>query len=57
MAVILPTTNAVGTVVAITDLVTTITGGIFQLPLHTPILLENGTVYYFAIYNQVNGLR
>ncbi|QXE02210.1 hypothetical protein [Terribacillus sp. DMT04] len=55
MAVILPITNAVGTVVGITDFVTTITGGIFQLPLQTPVLLEDGTVYYFAIYNQVNG--
>ena len=55
MAVIQPITNAVGTVVAITDIVTTITGGIFPLALQTPTLLADGTVYYFAIYNQVNG--
>ncbi|MGG1595046.1 BclA C-terminal domain-containing protein [Terribacillus saccharophilus] len=55
MAVILPTTSAVGTVVAITDLVTSISGGIFRLPLQSPVILDDGTVYYFAVYNLVNG--
>ncbi|MEC0302379.1 collagen-like domain-containing protein [Terribacillus saccharophilus] len=55
MAVVIADTNATGTIVAITDIVTDITGGIFRLPLQTPVLLEDGVVYYFAVYNLVNG--
>ncbi|WP_304364618.1 hypothetical protein [Bacillus sp. Marseille-P3800] len=55
MAVALSTSSTEATVVATTDIVTTIPGGIFALPLQQPVFLVEAAVYYFIIYNQVNG--
>ncbi|KMK75588.1 hypothetical protein AB990_09880, partial [Alkalihalobacillus pseudalcaliphilus] len=55
MAVLLPTSNVEATVIAITDIVDTVTSGIFTLPLISPVTLVDDTIYYLAVYNQVNG--
>ena len=55
MAVLQPVSNTQAQVVAITDIVTTITPGLFELPLTAAIKLGQKGIYYFAVYNQVNG--
>ncbi|MEY8354496.1 hypothetical protein AALB39_14225 [Lachnospiraceae bacterium 54-53] len=54
MAILQSESNTTARVVAVTDIVTTITGGLFVLPLTSAINIQGGTIYYFAVYNQVN---
>ena len=44
MAVLLPTSNVEATVIAITDIVDTVTSGIFTLPLISPVTLVDDTI-------------
>lgn len=55
MAILLPTSISQAQVVAITNTVTSLTGGLFTLLLTAPLTLLANTVYYLAVYNQVNG--
>ncbi|MFA9380979.1 MAG: hypothetical protein ACERKO_07960, partial [Acetanaerobacterium sp.] len=54
MAVLEPLSTSQAQVVGITNTVTTITGGLFVLPLTTTVTLLANTDYYLAVYNQVN---
>lgn len=54
MAILQPIGTSSAQVVSITDTVTTITGGLFVLPLTTPVTLLGNQLYYLAVYNQVN---
>lgn len=55
MAVLRPIDNTQATVVAVTDMVTAITPGLFELPLTAAVTLGQKGIYFFAVYNQVNG--
>ncbi|MBT2601069.1 MULTISPECIES: hypothetical protein, partial [unclassified Oceanobacillus] len=55
MAILEPDTNITTTVIAITDVVTTVSSGLITLPLLSSIVLNDDSSYYLAIYNQVNG--
>lgn len=54
MAILQPIGTSSAQVVSITNTVTTITGGLFVLPLTTPVTLLGNQLYYLAVYNQVN---
>lgn len=54
MAILQPIGTSSAQVVSITNTVTTITGGLFVLPLTTPVALLGNQLYYLAVYNQVN---
>ncbi|WP_312637332.1 hypothetical protein [Oscillibacter sp.] len=54
MAILLPTSNSQAEVVAVTNTVNSIFGGIFVIPLTTSVTLRANTSYYLAVYNQVN---
>ncbi|WP_207204872.1 collagen-like protein [Clostridium minihomine] len=54
MAVLRADTNNTAVVVAVTDMVTSISGGLFMLPLTTPITITGENIYYLAVYNQIN---
>ncbi len=54
MAVLENLTNTTAAVIGITNIVTSITGGLFRLPLTTTINIEAGQIYYLAVWNQVN---
>ncbi|WP_255550523.1 hypothetical protein [Sporosarcina sp. E16_3] len=55
MAVLVPLTATTSQVIAVTAVVTSLTAGVFTLPLTTPVVLSSNLVYHFAVYNQVNG--
>ncbi|KYG25596.1 hypothetical protein [Alkalihalobacillus trypoxylicola] len=55
MAILEPETNTTATVIAVTSMMANITAGIFTLPLVSPVLLNDDSIYYLAVYNQVNG--
>ncbi|MBO1915197.1 hypothetical protein J4G37_61520, partial [Microvirga sp. 3-52] len=55
MAVLSPLTATTSQVIAVTPVVTSLTAGLFTLPLTTPVVLSSNTVYHLAVYNQVNG--
>ena len=55
MAILKPLSTSDAEVVAITPTVTSLTGGLFVLPLTSPYTLMGNTLYYLAVYNQVNG--
>ena len=54
MAVLRADTNHTAIVVGVTDMVTSISGGLFMLPLTTPITITGENIYYLAVYNQIN---
>lgn len=54
MAILMPTGNSQAEVVAVTNTVNSISGGIFVIPLTTSVTLRANTSYYLAVYNQVN---
>jgi len=53
MAILQPFTTDDATVIAATITATSITGGLFELPLTNSVTLLAGNVYYLAVYNQV----
>ena len=55
MAILRPISTSQSQVIAITNTATSITGGLFILPLTAPTTLNADTIYYLAVYNQVNG--
>jgi hypothetical protein len=55
MAILQPSSTTQAQVIGITTIASTITGGIFVLPLTSSVTLLANTVYYLAVYNQVNG--
>ncbi|MED1607853.1 collagen-like protein [Cytobacillus kochii] len=57
MAILSPVGNNNATVIAVTPIVTTITAGVFNLPLVSPVMLLAEEQYYLAVYNQVNGCQ
>jgi hypothetical protein len=54
MAILIPISSNQAQVIAITNIVTSITAGIFVLLLTAPVTLMADTSYYLAVYNQVN---
>ncbi len=54
MAILMPTSNSQAEVVAVTNTVNSIFGGIFVIPLTTSVTLRANISYYLAVYNQVN---
>jgi hypothetical protein len=55
MAVLEPVTGTTASVIGVTTVATTITPGLFILPLTAPVTLSGNIVYYLAVYNQING--
>ena len=55
LAVLQPITQTTATVIAVTIVAKSLTGGLFILPLTAPVTLSGNLVYYLAAYNQVNG--
>jgi hypothetical protein len=55
MAILMPTSISQAMVIAVTPIVNAITPGLFTLPLSSPMLLPPDSVFYLAVYNQVNG--
>jgi hypothetical protein len=55
MAILQPASTFQATVVAVTQRVTSITAGILVLPLTAATVLRANSIYYLAVYNQVNG--
>lgn len=55
LAVLQPVTQTAANVIAVTTVVTSLTAGLFVLPLTAPVALLGNTVYYLVAYNQVNG--
>jgi hypothetical protein len=55
MAILRPISISQAQVVGITTTAAAITAGLFILPLTAPTTLLANTVYYLAVYNQVNG--
>jgi len=55
LAVLRPVSQTQATVIAVTNVVTTLTGGLLILPLQAPVALLGNLIYYLAAYNQVNG--
>ncbi len=55
LAVLQPVSQTAATVIAVTPVVTALTGGLFILPLTAPVSLSSNLVYYLAAYNQING--
>ena len=43
------------TIIGVTTTANLLTGGLFTLPLTSPVLLAKDMLYYFILYNQVNG--
>lgn len=54
MAILQPIGTSSAQVVSVTNTVNSIIGGLFVLPLTTPVTLLGNQLYYLAIYNQVN---
>lgn len=54
IAVLQATSTSTALVVAVTDVVTQISGGLFTLPLTSSVNIDGGAIYYLAVYNQVN---
>nr|WP_154894002.1 hypothetical protein [Paenibacillus xylanexedens] len=55
MAVLEPVTGTTASVIGGTTVATTITPGLFILPLTAPVTLSGNIVYYLAVYIQING--
>ncbi|WP_218184939.1 hypothetical protein, partial [Paenibacillus sp. 1_12] len=55
MAVLQPLTSTISTVIAVTTVVSSLTAGLFILPLTAPVTLNGNNIYYIAVYNQING--
>ncbi|WP_379127690.1 hypothetical protein [Paenibacillus sp. sgz500958] len=55
MAVLQPTSSSQSTVIGVTTVATSLTAGLFILPLTTPLTLSDSIVYHLAVYNQING--
>ena len=55
MAVLQPLTQTQAIVIAVTTVATSLTSGLFILPLTAPVTLSGNIVYYLAAYNQING--
>lgn len=55
LAVLQPVSQTAANVIAVTSVVTSLTAGLFVLPLTAPVTLLGNTVYYLVAYNQVNG--
>ena len=54
MAILQPVSSSIAFVTAVTPVVTSITSGIFVLPLTSTVILEKNKLYYLAVYNQVS---
>ena len=54
IAILEPTSSTTATVLAVTNIVTSITAGLFTLPLTAPLTIVDDSTYYLAVYNQVN---
>jgi hypothetical protein len=54
MAILQPTSTSNAVVVAVTNIATSITPGLFILPLTSPYTMAQNALYYLAVYNQVN---
>ena len=54
MAILLPTSTTSAQVIGITNTATSITLGLNILPLTAPVTILANTIYYLAVYNQVN---
>ncbi len=54
MAVLQPVTNSSAVVIGVTPLVGAIASGIFTLTLTAPVVISDHSIYYLAVYNQVN---
>ncbi|WP_419821378.1 hypothetical protein [Anoxybacterium hadale] len=55
MAILRPTSTFQATVIAATQTVTSINAGLVVLPLTAATVLSANSIYYLAVYNQVNG--
>lgn len=55
MAVLRATSATTAQVIGVTNTVTSITAGVFTLPLTSKVELVGGNSYYLAVYNQVPG--
>ena len=55
MAVLESSSTSTAKVIATTNIVTSISGGLFVLPLTAPVNISGGRIYYLAVWNQVNG--
>ncbi|BFT72332.1 hypothetical protein PAENIP36_37740 [Paenibacillus sp. P36] len=55
MAVLEPVSGTTATVIAVTTVATSLTPGLFILPLTAPVTLTGDLIYYLAVYNQING--
>ena len=55
LVVLQPINQTEATIIAFTTIATSLTEGIFVLPLTAPVTLVSNTVYYLAAFNQING--
>lgn len=54
MALLEATSHTTAEVIAVTNMVTSVSAGLFTLPLTSSITVMGEGIYYFAVYNQVN---